>query len=255
MGVSPPLWKQMVNWSDSSNSLLCLLPYWVNSPQIGCLVCPTQAADSSFLFFSARPPSHLSSVSGTLFESQSAPCLDPALFLAPLLWYSSVPGLLGGWPPSILAQGLPGDLPQDSGAKGRATWLPSPRLVPRAGSSWAASWSRAVAMEAQGLWPDTAEKRPSCLPWGKVFQLLALGLQWHGRDLAPMKEPREASHGPRGLPVASLWFGPLTAQLLGSRRTFPRANVPEGHLRGLNCFTVMWFILTWWTVHNRSAQF
>ena len=172
MGVSPPLWEQMVNWSDSSNFLWCLLPHWVNSPQIGCLVCPTQAADFLLSFLFLHHPSPFFLVSGTLFEGQSVPCLDPALFLGPLLWYSSVPGLLGGWPPSILAQGLPGDLPQDSGAKGRATWLPSPSLVPRVGRSWAASWSRAMAMdspapEAQGLRPDTdcQEQRPPCLPW------------------------------------------------------------------------------------------
>ena len=252
MGVSPPLWKQMVNWSDSSNSLWCLLPYWVNSPQIGCLVCPTQAADFllSFFFLHGPLPTFL------LFL---APCLKvslPLVWTLPYFWSpcSDIVQSLGSWV---------ADLPPFRGPAPRQ-WSQGQSYLAAQPQAGAQSGEFLGSLVKQGwLWPwrlracdqtPTAEKRPSCLPWGKVFQLLAVGLQWHGRDLAPTKEPREASHGPRGLPVASLWFGPLTAQLLGSRRPFPRANVPEGHL-SLNCLTVVWFILTWWTVHDRSAQF
>ena len=78
-----------------------------------------------FLFLTPFP----SSVSGTPLAGHSAPYLSLPRFWPPCPEAVQSPGssaaaLLPPWP---RAQGLPGDLPQEGGARGVATWPPSPR--------------------------------------------------------------------------------------------------------------------------------
>ena len=117
------------------------------TPQTGCLVCPTQAADFllSFLFLHHPLPFFL--VSGTLFEGQSAlvctlpyfwpPCSDIVQSLSS--WVADLPP---SWP-----RGSQGTCPKTVEPRAELPGCPVP--------GWCPGWGVPGQPREAGLWPRT----------------------------------------------------------------------------------------------------